>query len=374
MKIVIEGGNGGTGLPQYGGRGGNGGHIVFKCNPQLDSLKNLKSNLAKLKAQRKSFKGKNGEDSFKYKLVGTNGGHFTIYCPAGCTFKNVDGGFLGEIDKEHDEIVMPIGGEGGRKENNYIGRLGVKMPVIIDLKLISDVGLVGYPNAGKSTLLKALTRAKPKIANIPFTTLTPNIGVIEYSDYRKISIADLPGLIKDAHLDVGLGHKFLKHILRTKLLLFVIAAEQFTTLERKDGYSPIEILLTLIKEIEMYDDTILNKPAILLLSKFDKRFAKNIYDKFLDDLERIKKSDFSTIRLSRNHIPNRLISFDFVLPVSSKTSWNINGLQKKLRDQIDNHFEHYLRSKGRVQTFVESVEKENNNLKKKKKEDELAII
>lgn len=331
----------------------------------------------KLRSERKNqrrFKAQNGEDSFKYRLVGEDGRDFHIYCPPGCTLKNMEGGYIGEIDKEHDEVTLPLGGEGGCKENNYIGRMGTKMPVIVDLKLLSDAGLVGYPNAGKSTLLKALTRAKPKIANVPFTTLTPNIGVIEYPDFRQISIADLPGLVKDAHQDFGLGHKFLKHIVRTKMLVFVIAAERLITMEREKGYSPIEILLMLIKEIELYDDHLLNKPAVLLLSKCDKPNSEYVYERFLEDVQRVKELDFSKVSLSSQYLPNRMMEFDFVLPISSKTSFNIRELQRMLREQIDFHFEDELKEKGLIQTYTESVEKEKEVKKRWQKDDDHVIL
>lgn len=373
LKVDVVGGNGGTGLPAYGGKGGKGGDVIFKCNHKIDSLKNLKANVEKLKANNKKFKSIDGENSAKYKLIGEDGRDLKIYCPPGCTIKNRDGGYIGEVDEMCNEVVLPVGGEGGCKENNYIGRMGTRMSVIIDLKLISDIGLVGYPNAGKSTLLKALTRAKPKIANFPFTTITPNIGVIEYPDLRKISVADLPGLIKGAHLDVGLGHKFLKHIIRTKLLIFVISSEQMFTVERKEGYSPIEILLTLIKEIELYDQTMLRKPAVLLMSKSDLPGAKETFEKFLADIERVKACDFSNINLSPDYIPDKLMKFDFILPVSSKTSWNIRGLQKRLREQIDCHFEEELIEQGEIRTFGESIE-QGKNVKKKKKDDDFVAL
>lgn len=373
----MEGGNGGTGLPAFGGKGGKGGDIVFKCDPKMDSLTKLQAKLNKLKSERlnhRRFKAQNGEDSFKYRLVGDNGRDFTIYCPPGCTLKNADGGYIGEIDKEHDQVVLPLGGEGGCKENNYIGRMGTRTPVVVDLKLFSDVGLVGYPNAGKSTLLKAMTRAKPKIANVPFTTLTPNIGIVEYPDFRQISIADLPGLVKDAHQDIGLGHKFLKHILRTKLLVFVIAAERLITVEKANGYSPIEILLTLIREIELYDAMILNKPAILLLSKCDKPDSEQVYQTFLEDVQKVKNLDFSGIGLSAEYLPNRMIEFDFVMPISSKTSFNIKGLQKRLREQIDFHFEDELKEKGLIQTYEQVAEKEKSAKKRWMKDDDDPIV
>lgn len=337
----------------------------------------MQANVDKLKSERKNhrrFKAQNGEDSFKYRLIGENGRNFNLYCPPGCTLKNASGGYIGEIDNEQDEVTLPLGGDGGCKENDYIGRMGTKMPVIVDLKLLSDVGLVGYPNAGKSTLLKALTRARPKIANVPFTTLTPNIGVIEYPDFRKISIADLPGLVKDAHQDIGLGHKFLKHIVRTKMLIFVIAAERLITVERKNGYSPIEILLTLIKEIELYDDQLLNKPTILLLSKCDKPNSEYVYQRFLEDVERVKDLDFSNVSLPSRHLPDRMMEFDFVLPISSKTSFNIRELQQKLREQIDFHFEDELKEKGLIQTYEESVEKEKEERKRWMKDSDPVIL
>lgn len=245
--------------------------------------------------------------------------------------------------------------------------------VKIDLKLISDIGLIGYPNAGKSTLLKALTRAKPRIANFPFTTITPNIGVVEYPDHRKISIADLPGLIKGAHLDIGLGHRFLKHILRTKLLMFVISAERLKTVENEKGYSPMEILLTLIKEIELYDETILKKPSFLIFSKLDLPDSNKVYDQFLYDLDCVKKLDFSSINLTPDYLPEKMIDFDQILPISSKTSYNIRNLQGKIREIIDLNFEIQQVNTGHIRTF-EALKEKMKTLNRKQKADTKIIL
>lgn len=144
--------------------------------------------------------------------------------------------------------------------------------------------------------------------------------------------------------------------------MFVIAAEQLITDQRRDGYKPIEILLTLLKEIELYDDSILNKPSILLMSKCDKPNAEQIYNRFLDDLEKIKKLDFSSINLSPDYLPKNLMDFDLIMPISSKTSWNIKDLQEQIRKQIDFHFEEELIKKG-------EIEKPDSN----KKKDDLVV-
>ena len=161
--------------------------------------------------------------------------------------------------------------------NNVPGKLGQHRSLLLELKLIADVGLVGFPNAGKSTLLAALSNARPKIASYPFTTLHPNIGVVEYSDSNRITVADIPGLIEGAHENRGLGHDFLRHIERTKVLLFVIDAAG------SEGREPVKDLKALVNELEMYDPLLLTKPSLLFANKVDMKIGKVALRKLVNE-------------------------------------------------------------------------------------------
>ncbi|GFR08311.1 GTP-binding protein 10 [Trichonephila clavata] len=166
------------------------------------------------------------EFSRRFQILGSPGEDVVIDCPPGVTAVANDY-VIGELNQIGDKLLLARGGCGGGPQNGFIGQKGQGVPLTLDLKLLADVGFVGYPNAGKSTLLSALSNAKPKIANYPFTTIAPNIGMLCYDDFRKISAADLPGLIEGAHMNYGMGHKFLKHCVRTKILLFVVDIDGF---------------------------------------------------------------------------------------------------------------------------------------------------
>nr|CAD7432104.1 unnamed protein product [Timema monikensis] len=174
-----------------------------------------------------------------------------------------------DLDKTGSSILVAPGGPGGGPTNNFCGVKGQGHSVTLDLKLIADIGLVGFPNAGKSSLLKAISNAKPKVASYPFTTIRPNIGVLQYSDYRQITMADLPGLIEGAHANIGMGHKFLKHVERTKMLLLIVDIGGFQLSPRHTPRSCLETVLLLNKELELYKEDLLEKPAVLVINKMD---------------------------------------------------------------------------------------------------------
>ncbi|XP_064105533.1 GTP-binding protein 10 homolog [Macrobrachium nipponense] len=153
----------------------------------------------------------------------------------------------GETNKIGDKILVAKGGAGGSPANQFNGQHGQALNLTLELKLIADIGLVGFPNAGKSTLLKAISRAKPKIASYPFTTIRPNIGIVEYPDKRQISIADLPGLVEGSWANMGMGHKFLRHVERTNLLLYIVDINGFKMGPQYPHRTPIENVILLNK-------------------------------------------------------------------------------------------------------------------------------
>lgn len=204
--------------------------------------------------------------------------------------------------------------------------------VILDLKLIADVGLVGFPNAGKSTFMRAISNAKPKIAAYPFTTINPQIGILDYPDRRQIAMADLPGLIEGAHKNIGMGHQFLKHVERTRLLMLIVDIHGFQLSVRHISRTCLENVYALNKELELYDETLLEKPAILLVNKMDTNGSEEKFieiEKFLNDLRLKVEECPEGIR------PEKLLKFERIIPISAKHRKEIDKVKMEIRDVID---------------------------------------
>lgn len=276
VKIFCKSGHGGAGsahlhrakyIPKGGpdgGDGGRGGHIILRGNAQLWTLLALKYS--------KHNKAENGKPGGKQELTGANGADLYIEVPVGTIAKDESGTVVGEITKDKEEIILLEGGKGGLGNSHFKsstnqtpryaqpGLPGKEGNFILELKLLGDVGLVGFPNAGKSTLLSALTSAKPKIADYAFTTLVPNLGIVKYRDFQSFVIADIPGIIEGASEGKGLGYKFLRHIERNSILLFLIPADA------KDYYQEYKILLN---ELNKYNPELNDKDRVIAISKSD---------------------------------------------------------------------------------------------------------
>ena len=275
-KIYVTAGKGGDGSAHFrrekyiprggpdGGDGGKGGSIVLKGNPQLNTILDLR--------YKKFIKAKAGEHGAGNKKTGAGGEDIILAVPLGTVAYDAESRErLGEITEQDQELVIAEGGKGGlgnwhfRSSTNQTpqfaqeGKPGEERLVELELKLIADVGLVGFPNAGKSTLLSALSEAKPKIGDYPFTTLEPNLGVVKFSDYRSFVMADIPGIIEEAHQGKGLGIQFLRHIERNNVLLFMVAADTDIEYEYQ----------ALINELKAYRSDLLEKPRILAITKMD---------------------------------------------------------------------------------------------------------
>jgi GTP-binding protein len=277
VKIHCTSGKGGAGsvhlhrakyVPKGGpdgGDGGRGGHVILRGNSQLWTLLHLK--------YRKHVKAEQGENGGKNQMTGRTGKDEILDVPLGTVAKDGETGeILFEITAEGEEKVLMKGGRGG------LGNTHFKSPTnqtpryaqpgepseegwrILELKVLADVGLVGFPNAGKSTLLATMTAAKPEIADYPFTTLVPNLGIVAYRDYRSFVMADIPGIIEGASEGKGLGHRFLRHIERNALLLFMIPADT------EDIVATYNILL---KELEKFNPELLDKDRFVVISKSD---------------------------------------------------------------------------------------------------------
>ncbi|KAJ8723016.1 hypothetical protein PYW07_004196 [Mythimna separata] len=327
VRLHVKGGTGGTGLPKFGGLGGQGGCVY--CVGKEDA--NLKTVMGRHRG--KTVSAGHGEDSRKTKIVGNPGSDVRIEVPLGVTVYREDGKVLGSIDKEGETVILARGGPGGTEESNFLGRFGQAHHIRLDLKLIADIGLVGFPNAGKSSLLKAISRAQPKIANYPFTTIKPNKGIISYKDLRQISIADLPGLIEGAHINVGLGHSFLKHVERTKILLFIADVQGFQLSPKHPMRSCLETVLLLNKELELYDSELLQKPAILAVNKMDLPGTE-------DTLQHIKEAfrDINSVldTMPEEVRPENVICFNDIIGISALTKGqSIEDLKQLLRKRLD---------------------------------------
>jgi GTP-binding protein len=242
IEIRIRSGNGGDGIVSFrrekfvpkggpdGGDGGNGGDVIFYASPHINTLSHLKPN--------KLYKAKDGHNGKGAKQSGKKGKDLIIELPVGSIIYDEDGNKLYDFTKIEEKFVILKGGRGGKGNQHFAtsinqtpqiatkGKPGKEMKVKISLKIIADIGIVGFPNAGKSTFLKATTNANPKIASYPFTTLNPNLGTFSYDGKKYYVIADIPGIINGAHNGKGLGIKFLKHIERTRVLLILLDGEK----------------------------------------------------------------------------------------------------------------------------------------------------
>jgi GTP-binding protein len=320
VKVFVRSGNGGAGsshmrrekyIPKGGpdgGDGGRGGHIILKGNKQLWTLLHLK-----FKKHVFAENGSSGSDGLK---SGSEGADVVLEVPLGTVIKDPETfEELHEITEHDQEIVLMQGGKGGLGNNHFktstnqtprYSQPGEECEEgwrIMELKLLADVGLVGFPNAGKSTLLSVVSEAKPKIADYAFTTLVPNLGIVSYRDNRSFVMADIPGIIEGAHEGKGLGLRFLRHIERNSMLLFLIPADS------DDIHKEYDIL---VNELKLYNPELLDKKRVLAISKSD----------MLDDelKDEIKKS-----------LPD--ISFVFISSVAQ------TGLQE-LKDLIWNSLNH----------------------------------
>ncbi len=326
LRIMVRGGTGGNGLPDKGGIGGKGGDIIVVGHKDV-TLKKVSS----IKASKK-FVADCGADSKFFCMNGMPGKSIVIPVPVGVSVVTELGHKIGEINKHGEKLVVAKGGPGASPSNGFFAEKGQGHHVTLDLKLIADVGFVGFPNAGKSTLLKALSRASPKIASYPFTTIRPNIGVVEFPDYRQISLADLPGLIEGAHANIGMGHKFLKHVERTKVLLFIVDIHGFQLSPQYPRRSALETIVLLNKELELYKEELTEKPAILALNKSDLPGSYEIIQEVRKTLGSQSAYEKFLETMPTEFLSENVIMFDKIIPISAKTDpISVNELKKNIR-------------------------------------------
>ena len=315
-KIELQAGNGGNGIVSFhrekyidkggpsGGDGGKGGDIVFVTNSNLHTLQDIR--------YRRLYKAKNGQSGGSNKKTGKSGEDLIIEIPCGTVIKDQASNkvIVDMVEENHCHTVCE-GGAGGKGNHHFKsstqqtprfsqeGTKGSHLKVELELKVLADVGLVGLPNAGKSTLLSVMTTAKPKIADYPFTTLQPHLGIVKYGEYQSFVMADIPGLIEGASEGKGLGHQFLKHIERNKILLFLI-----DILEQ----NPQEVFDKLKKELETFNDTLMDKPTLVVRTKLDTIQDPKILDQWNNFSE--EYIDISSVSNSGlDNLKDRLVSF-----------------------------------------------------------------
>ena len=280
VRIHVQGGDGGNGVTAFrrekfvprggpsGGDGGRGGNVIVKADGSLNTLLHLRYNPRHL-AQR----GLHGEGSNR---SGRNGEDLVVRVPVGTQiFEATTGDLLHDLSREGDEWLAARGGRGGFGNAHFAtstnrapryhqdGSRGEELELQLELKLLADVGLVGFPNAGKSTFISTVSAARPKIADYPFTTLEPHLGVVDLGDFRTFVIADIPGLIEGAHAGAGLGDRFLRHIERTKLLLHLVDVSSVS------GRDPVSDYETVNRELASYNDELATRPQLVVATKID---------------------------------------------------------------------------------------------------------
>uniref|UniRef100_A0A7C4EPH7 GTPase Obg n=1 Tax=Thermodesulfovibrio aggregans TaxID=86166 RepID=A0A7C4EPH7_9BACT len=279
VKIYVKAGDGGRGCISFrrekyvprggpdGGDGGKGGDVIIKASSELHTLVDHK--------YKKTYKAMRGEHGKGSNMKGKDGNDLIIKVPVGTVIKDENGETLADLDEDGKQFTVAKGGKGGLGNARFAtpvnqapryaqpGQKGEERWIILELKLLADVGLIGLPNAGKSTLISVISSARPKIAEYPFTTLTPVLGVVKYGDYQSFVVADIPGLIEGAHKGVGLGHQFLRHIERTSLLLHLVDVSDFVQSEPAEDFEKIR------KELELYSFELIRKPFAVVGTKID---------------------------------------------------------------------------------------------------------
>ena len=279
-KIYVKSGKGGDGHVSFrrekyvpnggpdGGDGGKGGDVYFEVDEGLNNLTDFR--------HIRRYCAENGENGGKRNCAGKSGEDIVIKVPEGTVIKEAESGkVITDMSGENRRFLLLNGGKGGNGNQHYAtstmqapryaqpGQPAQELELLLELKVIADVGLVGFPNVGKSTFLSKVTNARPKIANYHFTTLNPNLGVVDLEDAKGFVIADIPGLIEGASEGVGLGHEFLRHIERTKLIVHIVDAAS------TEGRDPIEDIYAINKELEAYNEEIALRPQIIVANKID---------------------------------------------------------------------------------------------------------
>ncbi len=295
-RIFVKAGNGGNGAVSFrrekyvpaggpdGGDGGRGANIIMVADTGLRTLMDFK--------YKKKYSAQHGEDGSKKKRAGKNGEDLILSVPEGTVIRDENTGLIiADLKKAGDKAVVARGGYGGKGNQHFAnavrqapafaksGTDGQERWITLELKMIADVGLLGFPNVGKSTFLSVVTSAKPKIANYHFTTLTPNLGVVQTRHGESFVIADIPGIIEGAADGVGLGHDFLRHVERTKVLVHIVDISGI------EGRDPIDDFEKINEELRLYNEKLASRPQLVVANKSDLLFDETIYENFKKTME-----------------------------------------------------------------------------------------
>jgi GTP-binding protein len=341
-SIHVKAGNGGDGASSMrreamvprggpdGGNGGRGGHVVLVVNPHMNTLMHFQ--------HKRKFEAEDGRRGESQDKTGRSGSNRYVDVPPGTVVRDaLTGQLLGDLTQPDQQLIVAKGGRGGRGNGMMAtstnqaptfaenGAPGESRQLALELKLIADIGIVGHPNAGKSTLLSVLTAAKPKIANYPFTTLQPNLGVAEVASDRTVVLADIPGLIEGASAGVGLGHDFLRHIERTRVLIHLL-----------DGLSedPIKDYNTINAELRAFGHGLDEKPQIVALTKMDLPDARAAYELYVADGKFIDITPLSQDALEAVVIGKDTPAIPMI-PISSATGENVRTLLNRAVQVLD---------------------------------------
>ena len=318
-EITVKAGNGGNGLVSFhrekyvpaggpdGGDGGNGGSVIMKADKTLTTLVDFN--------HKKTFSAKNGEDGRARNSSGKKGEDLYINVPVGTVIRDAKSGrVMKDMSVDQEDFVVATGGKGGWGNIHFAtatrqapkfakdGLKGQQRELILELKLIADVGLAGFPNVGKSTLLSAVSAARPKIANYHFTTLEPNLGVVKAFEGKSFVMADIPGLIEGAHEGVGLGHEFLRHIERTRVIIHVVDVSGI------EGRNPIEDYEKINSELKLYSENLIKRPQIVAANKTDIITDPALLQEFREYIEKKDIKFFEISAASRKGV-KELISY-----------------------------------------------------------------
>lgn len=296
-RIFVKSGKGGNGAVSFrkekyvpaggpaGGDGGNGGNVVFEVNEGLRTLMDFR--------YKTKYNAENGEDGKKKKMHGKSVEDLVLKVPPGTLIRDEETNLIiADLRKHGDRAVVVKGGTGGRGNTHFTtavrqgpsfaeaGKAAEERWIVLELKMIADVGLLGFPNVGKSTFLSVVTKAKPKIANYHFTTIKPNLGVVQTKFGDSFVLADIPGLIEGAHEGVGLGHAFLRHVERTKVLIHIVDISGI------EGRDPIEDFDKINEELKLYNDKLTTRTQIVVANKMDLPESRENYENFKEELEK----------------------------------------------------------------------------------------
>lgn len=350
-KIYVKAGNGGNGAVAFrreiyvpaggpaGGDGGNGGNVIFRADSNLRTLMDFK--------YKKSYIAPSGEDGKGSNMYGKKGEDLVLLVPVGTVIRDEQTGLvIADLKENAEESVVAKGGRGGKGNTHFkssirqapnfakAGTEGQERNVLLELKLIADVGLLGFPNVGKSTFLSIVTKANPKIANYHFTTLTPNLGVVKLPDKASFVIADIPGIIEGAHEGVGLGHDFLRHIERTRLLLHIVDISGI------EGREPYEDFLQINRELTLYNEKLAQREQIVIANKMDLLFDKSAYNEFK---ERVENDGYKVFPLSGatkeglgdvlNYVSRRLSEIEEEPLYSPEDMWSVEDDRAALPEE-----------------------------------------